>query len=60
MFNNINTQNLLETIKNECRIINSIDTTTQEGKDAVERRYWELELILNENWSDGVQEWIYG
>ena len=58
-FNNINKKDLLEIIAEECDIINSIDTSTEEGKNLIRRRNEELDNIVGEQFDDSIYEWLY-
>jgi len=57
-FNNISTE-LIEDITSQVKYINTIDTSTEEGKDDLRREQDELNMMVSEYWSDDVSEWIY-
>jgi len=58
-YNNIETERLLRRIEEECKYINSLDTSTEDAKDEVRRSAEELELNIWEYYSNDVSEWVY-
>ena len=58
-YNNIDTERLLKRIEEECKYINTLDTSNEDDKDEVRRSAEELEMNVCEYWSDDVSEWVY-
>jgi len=58
-FNNINKKDLLEIITYECDYVNSIDTSTEEGKNLIRNWWRKNDGIVREQFSEEIYECIY-